>query len=162
MGTATPIFYLYNWCTELHTFLWKIQVKFLVAPDYQTYQSLHNNNKFLMGKFNKYLNSISILTKVNQVRIWLQVNTIANIATADGRDIEKISWQGTHQQKIIHTLWPVQTQPDEQVFQHWRKFFSLTFLRYQQQRITKKSKGSYPLNQLGRLAQPCQMDLSQI
>jgi hypothetical protein len=69
------------------------------------------------------------LPLLNLCRLWSRVTTLADIATGDGRNIQRKFWD--QQERTTHQAdkWPQQGTPDTHCWALWRKALSQCFLR---------------------------------
>ncbi|MGH7954667.1 MAG: hypothetical protein ACREOZ_01775, partial [Gloeomargaritales cyanobacterium] len=82
-------------------------------------QSVHD--RYLMDIF-RYMFTPASLKKINQCRLYLQVVTIADIASADGLSIEMAARQGSRNQyRVSKYTWPNQQQPSRAAWLEWKK-----------------------------------------
>ena len=87
-------------------------------------------DRFLMDDATAwYTNAAIYLEDINNCRLYLQVTTLSEIATADGREIQPAIFHSASnpQPKSLSTsthLWPRQACPSVQAWNKWNKFIS--------------------------------------
>ena len=66
---------------------------------------------------------------INRCRLFLQVSTIAEVSTTDGKHLHPSTWRGqppTH--SVSKLLWPRQARPSAYSWRTWRRFLSQALL----------------------------------
>ncbi|MGH7974595.1 MAG: hypothetical protein ACREBR_03650, partial [bacterium] len=80
-----------------------------------------DNDSFLMQTFASQFTAAEA-QMINQCRMFLQVVTVADIATGDGRTVGKTYIEGKRDEhRISNYSWPIQSNPSERSWQVWRK-----------------------------------------
>lgn len=84
-------------------------------------------DRSIMNHVNQHCNNTKELERFNIIRIWLRVYSLAEITTADGTSIKRISWKA---QRLfsLNILWPYQEEPNDISKRTWRRLLSHTFL----------------------------------
>lgn len=77
----------------------------------------------------QYYTSTKELERFNIVYIWLKVDSMAKVSTADGISIDRGSWKAC-QRFAPPTLWPYQEEPNAKYKKTWRQLLLCTFLLY--------------------------------
>jgi hypothetical protein len=73
---------------------------------------------------------------INLVRLHLQVMTLSDISTANGKQITQQAYNGTRKsQHRIRLNWPRQSKPTTHQIKIWRQYISTNFIRYGRQWI---------------------------
>jgi hypothetical protein len=84
-------------------------------------------DKYLIAQFFLHGFKGKILTHLNRCQLFLQVNSAADIVTADGKWIMHEAWHGKLDDMRPHYyLWPNQGDPPAQDWALWRKALSLS------------------------------------
>ena len=71
--------------------------------------------------------SPTILTELNNCRIFLRAITLSDICTSDGRYVTRQCWEGTHSLDS-GILWPRQKKPPSKSWSIWRKYIMRCYL----------------------------------
>jgi hypothetical protein len=70
----------------------------------------------------------AMLRKLNMCRLYLRVETLSDIATADGRYIERWALEGRKEANpITYHEWPNQGEPGRQAWMQWRQALQQSF-----------------------------------
>ena len=78
---------------------------------------------FLMDAFRAYSPSVATMRILNRCRLYLQVITLSDIATADGKNILAEAKQGVPLRDRISTLlWPAQGHPSKADWAVWKRY----------------------------------------
>jgi hypothetical protein len=93
-------------------------------------------DKFLMDHFLLHGFKGKALSKLNRCRLYLQVNSLADIASADGKWITHEAWFGKLDESRPHYYsWPNQGDPPPRDWAFWRQALSLSFCNGQERRL---------------------------
>ena len=98
---------------------------------------LRGNNEPIMDKGLSGRAKTS-MQRINRVRIWMGVYSIAEIANASGTQISRDAWEGTRK-RHTEKLWPYQPKPGPKSFRSWRRYLADHFLKGHRPRVSKKT-----------------------
>jgi hypothetical protein len=123
-GLFVPEYYRYHknlatkcWAHSTWEFLQRYKIH--IETDTPTLAKQCHTDKFLMVEFAKYC-EIKQLPFLNYCHLHLQVNTLAEIVTADGRYITRAAWDGRRDPTRSNRYhWPEQKRPADS---HWDTF----------------------------------------
>ena len=120
-----------TWITSIRQFLFVHNMKISLTDSLRVQ---------IRGKHDKCIMQHNLLkhytpqqqTDLNLVRLFLQVITLSDMSTPDGRDICGYHLRGERRpnQKIRKTTWPRQETPTVGQKRLWRKYISSQYLRY--------------------------------
>jgi ribonuclease HI len=97
-------------------------------------QLRRSNDLFLMEIFSQgeYAFSTAALQHINRCRIYLNVTTLSDICTGDGKEIVKLYYHGERDpSRPTYYKWPVQPKPSRYAWRLWRKAIKVNFLQPQ-------------------------------
>lgn len=118
----------------------------------------------LMDVVNSNWTKKSELLAFNRCRLYLKVNTLAEISTADGKSIDKQAWVGTRPAHTTH-LWPLQEKPGPKSWQTWRRLLARKFMNMVgRKKVTAKTKDLRLRRKLGLWrpgSEECQQNFHQ-
>jgi hypothetical protein len=111
-----------GWLQSLWFFTSRYSLQFLY-PSGWIPSKPRRHDVFLMDAFHTHLPSISTLRILNQCRLYLQVITLSDIATADGKLILPEAKQGVPLSDRLSTLlWPAQGNPSKVDWVVWKYY----------------------------------------
>jgi len=111
-----------GWLQSLWQFTSRYSLEFLY-PDGWVPSKPREHDHFLMALFQKHKPSLKIMSTLNRCRLYLQVLTLSDITTADGRSILEEAKQGQPLPDRRSTLlWPAQGLPPKQDWNIWRQY----------------------------------------
>ena len=116
----------YTWMTHLWEFLDRrgLQLKHDIEL-----VLLRHHDCFIMRKAVEAKFTFSQLDAINRCRIYLQVMTLAEIASADGESITEKAWVGTYDLTAVSSYkWPRQPKPPSRDWGVWRNALTVCFL----------------------------------
>jgi ribonuclease HI len=117
-GTAIRKIITHTWITSMWEFseVYNIQIQQTSPTDDRRFP----NDFYLMAKAAFILNT-SALRNFNYCRIFLQVNLLSDVLTADGRRIPQDAWEGIRDNETPDFRnWPPQPRPTEALWRDWR------------------------------------------
>ena len=85
------------------------------------------NDCYLMESFLTISMPTKYLEELNYCRLYLQVITLANIVTPDGKYIQEWAYQG-HKQQQSNLSWPIQQRPSNSQWQWWQRHLRKLFI----------------------------------
>ena len=115
-----------TWITHLWQFCSRYQIK--IQSKIPILSLSRKHDRFLMEEIiNLKVFTSGQLHKINQCRLYLQVTTVSDITTGDGRRITKVAWRGKRDSNYInHHKWPLQGFPGKTSWQIWRRSLRLS------------------------------------
>ena len=117
-----------GWFTTLRTFLADTNLGIDVAPTIlRLPKPLRGGDKNLVESFCTLNWSTSKMNNLNYCRLFLQVETLAEISNTDGLSILPAAWQGRALPSNSTLLWPRQERPNSWTL--WRKAIAQLFLQ---------------------------------
>jgi hypothetical protein len=113
-----------TWISHTWEFLDRFQL--YLEEDTPSLRLHRQGDQFLMAAFIQTGYRGASLHQLNSCRLFLQVNTLSDLATASGNSLRKSSWLGVQDHQQITTLeWPRQQEPQQ--WQLWRSALTTTF-----------------------------------
>jgi hypothetical protein len=118
------------WLSCVRNFLQTINAT-IIIPAIQTIKCLREHDSAIMDNPNKHLFTKSQLESINACRLFLQVNTIAEITTCKGTLLLPQAVKGSTDENGIPTLWqistsklkwPHQPKPPQKSWNIWKRF----------------------------------------
>ena len=105
---------------------------------------------FLIEQFHQHGHKGKELLRLNRCRLFLQVTTLVDISSADGKFITHKAWQGQFDYSSpSYYNWPNQGDPPPKDWALWRKALSISFCGGQTRRLTIPM-GSWSDNQIDK------------
>jgi hypothetical protein len=89
------------------------------------------------------------LQAFNRCRIYIGVIYVAEISTADGRNLSCEAWDGSRS-RLSPVLWPHQPKPGPKFFRTWRRLLATAFLLSHQARVSYNTRDLTLRRPLGR------------
>ena len=122
LGALMP----YTWMTHLWEFLDRYGLR--IQHDIEL-PLLRHHDSFIMRQAVDAKFSPSQLDAINRCRLYLQVLTVAELATADGESLTDKAWNGIRDTSITSPyIWPVQPSPPLRDWRLWQAALSVCFL----------------------------------
>ena len=119
----------HDWFASVRTFLATINGSLHIPSVNKNIQELLRfNDTAIMDHISNSKKSTQEQERINRVRLWLGVHSIAEITTADGKCITREAWEGTRK-RFTRTLWPYQPKPGPLSFRAWQRFLADKFLK---------------------------------
>jgi hypothetical protein len=116
-----------TWITDLWEFLDKFQIQ--LRDDIQQIKLQRTNDKSLTDEFIKAGCHDIVLKELNECQMMLQVTTLADIVSADGKEITLNAWNGHKNDRGSQYQWPrTQSSLPRKHWEQWRRFLIQIFL----------------------------------
>jgi hypothetical protein len=118
------------WMDTTRAFMERNQIT-IEIPELQVLQPLRQRDQGIMAMAMEYTTKKNRLVAINNCRLFLQINTLAEITTLNGREIWKAAYDGTitqTQNPGLHNItqstlnWPIQDRPPASAWRIWKKF----------------------------------------
>jgi Reverse transcriptase (RNA-dependent DNA polymerase) len=108
-----------TWTTSLWEFIDTHNIKLQHVPAIN--ESRSQNDFYIMKPASAFL-STADLRHFNHCRMYLQVNLLSDVLTADGRRVRQEMMNGNIQSNLMAGLhqWPLQPRPSERIWRLWR------------------------------------------
>jgi hypothetical protein len=110
-----------GWLQSLWSFTTRYSLKFLY-PNGWVPSKPRSQDQFLMEVFQQHRPSVTDMKALNRCRLYLNILTISDITTAEGRTIDHNIKKG---QKLADRestlLWPTQGKPSPKDWQEWKQ-----------------------------------------
>ena len=120
-----------TWITSVRQYLYQHNMHISLTDTLQVYIR-SKNDQCVMNP--NYLTRYTILqqTDINLVRLYLQVITLSDLSTPDGKDVNEHFLRGERKphQHIRQKTWPRQETPTTAQRKLWRKYITSNYLRY--------------------------------
>jgi hypothetical protein len=127
-----------GWYPSTREFLGSINAT-LHLPKTVTPKALRLYDSVLMDDLIRETYPSSHVAKINLCRLFLQVESLAEICDATGQRILDCVWRGERPKSTSKFLWPRQARPHEASWQLWRRFLRFVYLAPSLQSATKRS-----------------------
>jgi hypothetical protein len=131
MTNTQPTPYIISpWMDTTRRFMHQYQIT-IEIPQLQTIQPLRQRDRGIMEMAMAYTTNKHKLIAINNCRLYLQVHTLAEITTTDGREIIKSAYTGTtdlynkpsfHKITQSKIIWPIQQRPPPTAWRIWQKW----------------------------------------
>jgi hypothetical protein len=117
------------WLDTTRAFMEKIHLK-ITTPKLHTLHTLRQRDQGIMAMASEYTTNTLRLTAINNCRLYLQVHSMAEITTMNGREILREAYTGDCNQNMspkLHELtqsklnWPIQDKPPPMAWRIWKK-----------------------------------------
>jgi hypothetical protein len=123
------------WITDVWKFMSKFDIEMVENTESLSLRRI--GDKFLIDQFFLHGLKGKTLTRLNRCRLFLQVNSAADIVTADGKWITHDAWHGKLDDMRPHYYsWPNQGDPPARDWALWRKALSISLCDGQERRLT--------------------------
>ena len=108
-----------DWFNTLHQFLIESECAITTPANYKVKMRRDHDTAIMTHAHNMFKPN---LNAINACRLWLKVETIADIATASGTHIQQQIINGSPPDSTCTIDWPKQEKPSPPAWTHWRKF----------------------------------------
>ncbi len=112
---------------------------------HQPLRSRRLHDRILMETICRSQLTKTTTTQLGYVRLFLQVDTLADIYNTRGSELypRAIHWEHAIQLHRTNKIWPIQAKPNKAVFDKWRSFLRKTFCVNQQSNRLRQKLGQW-------------------